>query len=66
MLSNYNKVVFINCGSPTPMWLASNQNHAQVVRILLQSECDFLREAPDGTTPLMIALLKAYPEVTFY
>ena len=48
---------FIDAGVPSPIWHAVNWGHYEVVKILLEYNCDFRREAPDGTTPIIIAFL---------
>ena len=54
---------FINIGSPKPIWHAADQGHEVIVKMLLSLNCDTDCEAPDGTTPLMIAYLNEHQKV---
>ena len=52
----------VNLGSPTPLWFAVNSGNHEIIETLAKSSSfDFqrsCREAPDSTTPLILALSK--------
>ncbi len=51
----------LNLGTPRPLWIAANEGHAGVIRILSERVETVDVEgstAPDGTTPLMMAVGK--------
>ncbi len=50
----------INCGMPPPLWLATAEGHDKVISVFASKEAliDNPVKAPDGTTPLQIAVIK--------
>ena len=57
LLNNYNKSLIINSGIPSPIWHAADQGYSDIVDLLIANGCNVDNAAPDGTSPLMIALL---------
>ena len=53
----------INSGTPSPLWQAVSSGHAEIARwLLLNPNINKEKAAPDGTTPLMMAILKGQGE----
>jgi hypothetical protein len=53
--------VDINEGSPTPFWHATNEGRKDILKFLMKDKrIKFDEPAPDGTTPLMIAIAKEH------
>ncbi len=55
----------LDAGNPHPLWIAASEGHVGVLRTLLQNKESVSKEeaaAPDGTTPLMMVILKENPE----
>ena len=54
----------LNIGTPSPLWIAANEENVEGLRILLDHErcVDIYYKAPDGTTPLMMGIAKGNQE----
>ena len=50
----------LKSGTPPPLWIAANNGHIGVLKILLEhkDDIDCHCKAPDGTTPLMMVITK--------
>ncbi len=54
----------VGAGTPHPLWIAANRGRVEMLRILLEHRDRIdVREcvAPDGTTPLMVAIARQLP-----
>ncbi len=67
MLSHPTAPMLIQKGLVYPLWLAANEGHSEVVHLLLYSNIcpkkEVMRKATDGTTPVMIAMLREHAGV---
>ena len=52
-----------DCGPPTPLFVATEHGHLQVIRLLLEANADKEKALEDGATPLFIAAQNGHLEV---
>lgn len=58
-LSPEAKTTVVNAGSPSPLWQAVYRGHHEIVQLLLDVPgCNIDAEAPDGTSPLLLGLIR--------